>query len=75
MMLRCREITEVVADAKQLPWWRKPELWMHLAICGACRLYAKQMQLLRVGARKLARQHEDSSAEKKLEDEIIKKLK
>ena len=73
-MLRCREVTEVVAEAKNLPAWRKPELWFHLAICGACRLYAKQMNLLKLGARKLARRHEDPTAEKKLEEEILKKL-
>lgn len=73
-MLRCREVTEVVAEAKSLPVWRKPELWFHLAICGACRLYAKQMQLLKLGAKKLAGKHVDIQAEKKLEEEILKKL-
>lgn len=73
-MLRCREITEVVAEARQLPWWRKPEVWFHLTICGACRLYAKQMQLLKLGAKKLSGKHADLEAEKKLEEEVLKKL-
>lgn len=71
-MLRCREIAEVVADAKQLPWWRKPELWMHLGICKACRLYASQMSIISKSAKKLAFRHIDKVKEKKLTEEVLK---
>tara|TARA_R100000656_G_scaffold121996_3_gene97330 strand:+ start:517 stop:759 length:243 start_codon:yes stop_codon:yes gene_type:complete len=71
-MLRCREIAEVVADAKQLPWWRKPELLMHLTICGACRLYAKQMNMISTTAKKLASKNADPIKEEELTNKILK---
>lgn len=73
-MLRCREVTEVVAETKNLPAWRKPELWFHLAICGACRLYAKQMQQLKNCAKKIKNKNIDLKAENELINKIIKKL-
>lgn len=72
-MLRCREIAEVVADAKSLPWWRKPELWMHLAICKGCRLFANQMTIIRTTAKKISKKNIDLDAEKKLESKIIER--
>ncbi len=71
-MLRCREIAEVVADAKQLPWWRKPELLMHLTICSACRLYATQMNLISKTAKKLSTKNSDPVKEEELTHKILK---
>lgn len=74
-MLRCREVVEVVSDGKELPAWKKPSLWFHLAICSACRLYMKQVNLLKEQAKKIAHRYEDQAAESDLVEKIKKQIK
>lgn len=73
-MIRCRDVTEVTGELKSLPWWRRPELWFHLGICSACRAYAKQMELIRNGCRKILKSQIDESAEKELTKKVLEEL-
>lgn len=73
-MLRCREVTEVVAETKSLSWWQKPILWMHLGVCAACRLYAKQMQIIKDSAKQLNQNKTDLKAEENLINKIIDRI-
>lgn len=72
-MLRCREIAEVVADTKRLPWWRQPEVWMHLAVCKGCRLFASQMTIIRTTAKNVGQKNIDLVKEKELTDKVLEK--
>jgi len=47
MMPSCKEVTEKSSDYLEhnLPWWKRPGYWMHLAMCVHCRRYVKQLKL------------------------------
>jgi hypothetical protein len=47
MMPSCKEITEKSSDylERNLPWWKRPGYWMHLAMCVHCRRYIDQLKL------------------------------
>lgn len=46
-MPSCKEITEKSSDYldHNLPWWKRPGYWMHLAVCVHCRRYVEQLKL------------------------------
>ena len=71
-MLSCRETVELVCDGKPLPLYKKPRLWLHLAICKACRVYFDQITAIKNLGRKM--NHEDAQAEKVLEKKILDKF-
>lgn len=54
-MLTCREVTRLATDAAEgaLPWWRRPQWWLHLAMCAACRRYLRQLALIRAVLRQV----------------------
>jgi hypothetical protein len=51
-MLRCREISELVSQSmeRDLPWRRRMQVWIHLAMCRLCAGFARQLRLLRRAA-------------------------
>ena len=53
----CRDISALVSRSMdaQLSVGERLRVRLHLAICGACRRFARQVQLLRWGAQQLAR--------------------
>jgi len=46
-MPSCKEVTEHSSDYidRNLPWWKRPGYWLHLAMCVHCRRYVKQLKL------------------------------
>jgi len=47
MMPSCKDITEHSSDYldHNLPWWKRPGYWLHLAMCVHCRRYVDQLRL------------------------------
>ncbi len=62
MMLRCREISKLVSEAmeRKLSFCEWLELRMHLALCGWCNGFAKQVRLLHAAARRHGQQFADN---------------
>ncbi len=46
-MPSCKDITEHSSDYLEhnLPWWKRPGYWLHLAMCVHCRRYVDQLKL------------------------------
>jgi len=53
----CRDVSALVSRAMdaRLSFGERLRVRVHLAICGACRRFAKQVRMLRWGARQLGR--------------------
>jgi hypothetical protein len=49
MMLSCKEVTRLVSQGldRRLPFGRRVQLRVHLAICDGCTNFRKQMDFLR----------------------------
>jgi len=47
-MLNCKETARLISEGldRKLPLWQRVNLWMHLAMCGACSAYRRQIQLI-----------------------------
>lgn len=47
--LTCRDVTEQASDYLEgdLPWGRRMVFRFHLAMCGACRTFVQQIDLVR----------------------------
>jgi hypothetical protein len=47
-MISCKEATEMVVKqpSKHFSLWDKMRLWMHLAMCRFCALFARQNKLM-----------------------------
>jgi hypothetical protein len=52
IVLRCREISKMVSESMErpLPFRQRMQVWMHLAMCGLCNCFARQLRLLRRAA-------------------------
>lgn len=52
MMLTCRDATALASRAMDgpLPWPLRLSLWIHLAMCGYCSRYQRQLRFLRLAA-------------------------
>ena len=74
MMLKCREVSRLVAsdDVVDLGFFKRLELRLHLMMCRHCAGYAAQIRSLGDGARKIA-EHETCPPERleEIEREII----
>ena len=48
-MLRCREVAKLVSDSldRQLPFWQRIGVRVHLLMCKACACYERQLLFLR----------------------------
>ena len=73
-MMSCREFVELIASDMPMTWGQRVGYWLHLLICKACRLYLKQLLLLRNGLRKWSQSKIDRIAEEHLTEDILKKL-
>jgi len=47
-MLSCKETAELISQGldRRLSWPKRVKLWMHLAMCGACSAYRRQVEAL-----------------------------
>lgn len=55
-MLSCREATRLLSDRLERPLSRRERLslWLHIAMCNACRNFGRQAQFLRRAAGRFA---------------------
>ena len=66
-MLSCREISKLVSEAldRDLPWWQRLNLWLHLGMCRLCRGFRRDLvhlhEMTREHARKIEYEAEDAS--------------
>ena len=78
-MLRCREISKLVSESmdRDLPFRRRLEVRMHLMMCRLCSGFARQMRLLRRGARENPERlgSEESAPEARLSEEARERIK
>lgn len=76
-MLSCKEIVKALNSEEQLSLTKRMEIRMHLLMCGNCSAYSKHLAFLKKGMRKLFKDMTQTEPEKvkRLEDEILKKVK
>ncbi len=72
-MLKCREVTRIVAtgEIEELTWMRRIEMRLHLMMCTHCREYLAQIFALGRGVRRLFGLEEDPETLERLEREIM----
>jgi len=58
-----------------LPLGKRLRLKFHLGMCGVCRIYEKQLEIIRALARKLGREEDLTQKEAVLSDEAKNKIK
>lgn len=63
-MLTCREFTALHAadELRAAPWRTRLSAWIHLAMCGSCRRYVKELRAIGQAVRRLARSHPEDPA-------------
>lgn len=56
-MLSCQDVSARMTDyiEKQIPWWERLSLTMHLLLCDHCARYARQMRATVQAMRRMAR--------------------
>ncbi len=76
MMLKCRELTRLIASDKlaEASWPVRTGGWLHLLMCRHCRRYATQIRTLAAGARRSwGPEAEDSARLDQLERRILER--
>jgi len=55
LMYSCREASQLASRAMEepLPKLRRAQLWLHLAMCGGCHNFSRQIAFLRRASRKV----------------------
>lgn len=64
-MLRCRQSTELMSQARERPLTRRERLalYLHWALCAACRRFDRQMDVLREATRRFAARDDHTSVD------------
>jgi hypothetical protein len=76
-MMNCSEISELVASGRsdEIGFAKRLELKMHFFMCKHCRTYAKQINALGIGARRLLGAQEPTAEQMlHLEQQICEKI-
>jgi hypothetical protein len=77
-MLSCKEVVKIISSDNKKSWRRRIEIRMHLFMCQHCSKYAKQLEYMTTGFKKLIgeKNKDSNSAEiKKIEKDVIRKVK
>lgn len=63
-MLTCKEVARLVSESldRRLPLPQRLALWMHLLLCGMCRVYRTQILILRKMIRRGVRSVSEKNA-------------
>ena len=71
-MLNCQQTTSEASRLLdgQLPWGRRLQVYMHLAICVHCRLFRKQFRLAAETAAQQAKQPASTGEVKKIMENL-----
>lgn len=78
LMMSCKEIVKNISSDERPTWRRKVEIRLHLMMCHHCGKYAKHLELLKKGFKKLfvSKQTQDQTHEiAQLEERIVQKIK
>ena len=72
----CKHASRLMSQAMDHPlgWRKRLGLWGHLAICGMCRQFFKQLRLMRSVVRRMLR-HAENDASVKLSDEARQRIR
>ena len=72
----CHEVSSLYAtgEVDDWPWYRRPPIWLHLAICDLCRRYIQQLRLLGSAFRALYRTPADPARVADLRQRILRRL-
>lgn len=72
----CKHASWLMSQAMDHPvgWRKRLGLWGHLAICGMCRQFFKQLRLMRSVVRRMLR-HAENDASVKLSDEARQRIR
>lgn len=62
-MLNCKQTARLISEGldRKLSLWQRMNLWLHLAMCGACSAYRRQIHLLNRLVRRRFGERPDSS--------------
>ena len=73
----CEDTTPLISELMDhnLPLGKRLRLKFHLGMCGVCRIYEKQLEIIRALARKLGREEDLTQKEAVLSDEAKSKIK
>ncbi len=72
-MITCKAVANLLLSdlLGTQKWWKRVEVHIHLAMCGMCSRFARQLEQLALGARHWSRQN-DGDAD--LEERLIQRL-
>lgn len=64
MTISCKQASQLVSQAmdKPLGWRQRFDLWVHLAVCGMCRQFMKQLRLMRRTLQRMVNQAENDQS-------------
>ena len=74
--MSCKDVYPLISESRDhsLPFLSRVRLKMHLAICGLCEIYQKQLEILCRIARSLGKDESKALEEISLKPEIKEKL-
>ena len=72
-MISCKDVAKLLSsdELAGLPWWKRAEVRLHLLMCQYCSRFARQIEQLRIAARRMADPAEEDPG---LEERIINRL-
>lgn len=76
-MFNCKQVVKIVSSDENNSASSKMNVFFHLLMCKYCRAYVKQLDLIKIGFKKLRLEKEKTINPeniKNLEDQIIKKI-
>ena len=78
-MLTCEDVSKLVSESldRQLPFWKRIQLWTHLSMCGLCSRFRQFLVLLQKQTRRYAKsiEHDTEDPDLKLSDESRDRIK
>jgi hypothetical protein len=62
-MLSCKEVSKLVSESldRELAWWQRINLWVHIGMCGLCWRFRKDMIHIHDATRQHAQEIEDDA--------------
>ena len=71
LKITCADTSPLISEIMdhRLPFSKRWRLKIHLAICGVCRFYLKQLEVIRTLAKKLGREDSGFNQETRLSEE------
>ena len=77
-MLKCKDVSQILSRDVDVTFIRRLEIHFHLLICKHCRKFSKQIQILKISAKKFMSTKSieiNPTTITKIEDQMIDKIK